>query len=287
MRTIHPIAAVSLAAATIAITPCAVRGAEPTAAPRYAARPALASPSDDELVWVFDPKGFYEDWIEGRLGLGATIAATRVRNRHVAYDPSQRRNFIGNINDMKEHGNVGAGLAAWYEIAPWLSVEVARDARSDLDARNNDGDSCDGTLRLRAWSAQALFTWPDEEWIVRPYLGLGFEYVDASFSHSPWWRYGWSSPADYERYGNGSREPHNGVMRTMDVSDPGFAPAVTLGATVALHRHARLGAYARWSDPDDVDVTFRRRIGNGERTMRTGSFPAGHTVYGIALGAIF
>ncbi len=245
------------------------------------------SDADDDMEWVFDPQGFYEQWLAWRLSLGVTLTKARVRHRHVPYDPEQEHNFLGNINDMREHGDVALGLVARYEITPWLAVEAANDLRADLDARNKDGESCDGTLQLRGWRAQALVFWPEPQWIVRPYLGLGVEHVSASFHHSLWWHYGWSSPGDYERYGHGSHRPHNGVMRTMDVESPGFAPAVSLGATVGLHRHAHLDAFARWTDFDDAKTTFRRREGTREHTMLTGAFPAEHFVYGLSLNYIF
>ncbi len=243
--------------------------------------------ADDDGAWVFDPQGFCEQWIVWRLSLGITLAKARVRHRHVPYDPNQEHNFLGNINDMREHGDVALGLVARYEILPWFAIEAANDLRADLDARNRDGVSCDGTLQLRGWRAQALVFWPEPQWIVRPYLGLGVEHVDASFKHSPWWHYGWSSPEEYERDGNGSRSPHNGVMRTMDVKSPGFAPAISLGATVGLYRHAQLDAFVRWTDFDDAETTFRRREGRREHTMLTGAFPAEHIVCGIALSVVF
>ena len=248
---------------------------------------APAVTDDDIGEWVFDPEGFYEQWIEWRLSLGITLAKARVRHRHVPYDPEQEHNFLGNINDMREHGDVALGLVARYEILPWIAVEAANDMRADLDARNNDGLSCDGTLVLRGWRVQALIFWPEPQWIVRPYVGLGFEHVDASFRHAPWWHYGWSSPEAYEEQGHGSKSPHNGVTRTMIVKNPGFAPAVSLGATVGLHRYAQLDAFVRWTDFDDAETVFRRREGDREYTMRTGAFPAKHTVYGIALSAVF
>ena len=242
---------------------------------------------DDAGVLMFDPQGFYEQWIVWRLSLGITLTKAHVRHRHVPYDPNQEHNFLGNINDMREHGDVALGLVARYEILPWFAIEAANDLRADLDACNRDGVSCDGTLQLRGWRAQALVFWPEPQWIVRPYLGLGVEHVDASFKHSPWWHYGWSSPEEYERDGNGSRSPHNGVMRTMDVKSPGFAPAISLGATVGLHRRAQLDAFVRWTDCDDAETTFRRREGRREHTMLTGAFPAEHIVCGIALSVVF
>ena len=241
--------------------------------------------NDTQLV--FDPMGFYEQWIAWRLSLGLTLARANVRHRHVPYDPKEENNFLGNINDMREHGDVALGLVARYELTPWLAVEAANDLSADLDARNRDGVSCDGTLQLRGWRAQALVFWPEPQWIVRPYVGLGIEHVSASFKHAPWWHYGWSSPEEYEIYGNGSLKPHNGVTRTMDVKNPGLAPAISLGATIGLHRHAHLDAFVRWTDFDDAETTFRRREYKKEQTLRTGAFPAEHIVYGLALSVIF
>ena len=241
----------------------------------------------NDTEWVFDPKGFYEQWFEWRLSLGVTFTRAYVRHHHVPYDPMEEHNFLGNINDMRDHGDVALGLVARYEITPCFAIEAANDLRADLDARNRDGVSCDGTLELRGWRAQALVFWPEPQWIVRPYVGLGVEYVNASFKHAPWWHYGWSSPEEYERYGNGSHRPHNGVTRTMDVKNPGLAPALSLGATVGLHRRAQLDAFVRWTDFDDAETTFRRREYNKEKTLRTGAFPAEHIVYGLALSFIF
>lgn len=251
------------------------------------AAPAAARETDSGFDWPFETTDFYEQWIAWRLSLGVALTRARVKHTYVKYDPSQENNFLGNLNDMHLDGGTAYGLVARYEITSWIAVEWANDFQAELDALNHDGDSCDGTLKLRGWRAQALVYALDPQWIVRPYLGLGAERVSASFQHSPWWHYGWSSPEDYRRYGNGSKTPRNGVMRIMEVEDPGYAPAITLGATACLHRHVQLDAFMRWCDSDDARATFRRREGTQEHIARTGSFPTSHTVYGLALSAIF
>ena len=134
-----------------------------------------------------------------------------------------------------------------------------------------------------------LLGWPEPDWIIRPYVGVGVEYVDASFEHANWWHYGWSSPEDYARNGHGSTKPHHGVTRTMVVKKPGCAPTLSGGVTIGVSRHVQLDAYVRWTDFDDAETVFRRRdpIHSHEYTMRTGAFPAEHIVYGIALKAVF
>ena len=253
----------------------------------FAATGAVRKTDSAGLDCPFDATDFYEQWVAWRLSLGATFTRARVRHTHVPYDPSQENNFLGNLNDMHPDSGTAFGLIARYEINSWIAVEVANDFQADFDVLNHDGESCDGTLQLRGWRAQAIVYGLAPEWIVRPYLGLGAEHVGAGFRHSPWWHYGWSSPEDYRRYGNGTRTPRNGVMRFMDVEDPGYAPALTLGVCACLHRHVQLDAFMRWSDSDDARATFRRREGTNEHVVRTGAFPTSHVVYGLALCAIF
>ena len=247
-----------------------------------AARSDMAAPAA-----ALEEPSFYDDWIAGRLSLGVSLARGRVRHRHVPYDPKQENNFLGNINDMAEHGDAAVGFVVRYSLLPWLAVEAANDFRADLDARNMDGDSCDGTLRLRSWRAQAILLWPDESWAVRPWIGLGAEDVSASFAHADWWHLGWSSPESYARYGGGSKELRNGAERTMSVDDPGLSPVVSGGVSIRLCQHASLDAFARWTDCNDADVVFTRREGRREKTMRTGAFPAEHVAFGVALRAVF
>ncbi len=253
----------------------------------FAAPVTVRETDPPALDWPFPATDFYEQWIAWRLSLGATLTRARMRHTYVRYDPSQENNFLGNLNDMHPDNGTAFGLIARYEISSWIAVEVANDFQADLDALNHDGESCDGTLQLRGWRAQAIVYGLAPEWIVRPYLGVGAEHVDANFRHSPWWHYGWSSPEDYRRYGNGTQTPRNGVMRFMDVEDPGYAPALTLGVCACLHRHVQLDAFMRWSDSDDARATFRRREGTNEHVVRTGAFPTSHVVYGLALCAIF
>ena len=238
---------------------------------------------------LLDGPSFFEQWIEWRLSLGVSLTVADVLHRRVAYDPAQEHNFLGNINDMEEDYRAAFGLVARYEITPSIAVEAANDFRAKLEAGNNNGESFDGALKLSGWRAQVLLFWPEPDWIVRPYVGIGVAHVDAAFDHAAWWHYGWPSPGDYARYGKGSTKPHNGVTRTMYTNDPGFAPTLSAGATVGLSRHLQLDAFVRWTDSDDVDTVFRRRDKThaSEYTMRTGSFPSEHIVYGIALKGVF
>ena len=230
---------------------------------------------------------FAETWIAGRLAVGPAVSRISVRDRHVPYDPEQPRNFLGNINDMQEDGCTGLGISVRYALLPWLAVEASGPGRADLRACNKDGESCDGTLRLRTWGARFLLRWPAEDWWVNPYAGFGFEHVSASFKHAPWWNFGWSSPEDYEKYGNGSKQPHNDASRRMELSSPGLTPCFSLGAAVRLHANAELDLFGSWTDSDDVDVVFHRTDGGFTRPMRSGAFPTKHVSYGVALRYVF
>ncbi len=238
---------------------------------------------------VLEEPSFYDQWLAWRLSVGVTIASSEVRHRHVTYDKTEEHNFLGNINDMHPKDDLVFGFVARYELFPSLAIEAANDFRADLEARNKDGESCDGVLELRGWRAQVLLFWPEPSWIVRPYVGAGVEHVDATFQHTNWWHYGWPSPEEYARYGHGSTKPHHGVTRTMIVKKPGYAPTLSAGATIGISRHVQLDAYVRWTDFDDAETVFRRRDPSHSReyTMRTGAFPAEHIVYGIALKAVF
>lgn len=250
--------------------------------PAYAAPATRPAQRPHREAAPVEEHSFLDEWISGRLSIGLSFAKATVRHRHVTYDPAGERNFLGNINDMQEHGDTAAGLVIRYNIAPWLAIEGANDFRADLDACNMDGDTCDGTLKLRSWRAQAILTWPDETWIVRPWAGIGFEDVSASFDHSPWWHYGWSSPADYSRYG-GDTTPRNGVTRTMHVEDPGISPILSCGITAGIWENLHLDIFARWTDCDDVSAKFVRSTSRDGKPLRTGAFPAEHVAFGAAL----
>ena len=257
----------------------------PAAEAKPAALPAADEPAQDAAL--LRRPSFAETWIKGRFAVGPAVSQLSVRNRHVPYDPEQERNFLGNINKMEEDGCTGAGISVRYGLLSWLAVEASGPGRADLKAWNRDGESCDGTLRLRTWSARLLLRWPTDDGWFSPYAGFGVERVSASFEHANWWHYGWSSPQDYETFGNGSKEPHHSASRRMELSSPGVAPVVALGATIRLHENAELDLFGSWTDSDDVDVVFYRTDGRLTRRMRTGAFPSEHLSYGIALRYVF
>ena len=104
---------------------------------------------------VLEEPSFYDQWLAWRLSVGVTIASSEVRHRHVTYDKTEEHNFLGNINDMHPKDDLVFGFVARYELFPSLAIEAANDFRADLEARNKDGESCDGVLELRGWRNRA------------------------------------------------------------------------------------------------------------------------------------
>jgi hypothetical protein len=166
----------------------------------------------------------------------------------------------------------------------------ANDMNAELSVWNNSGLSSDGTLKLKGYTVQAIGQYPwvisEEKVSLTPYLGLGLTDVSASWSHAAWWHYGWSSPADYEQYGNGSTKARNGYSRWMLPEDPSAAFTYTLGLVVQVYSHLDIDFFYRVVDLDDIDTNFRVRSPSGPLRIR-GAFPAKFSAYGVALKYVF
>lgn len=237
--------------------------------------PALVAPS------------FYDVWLKGRLSVGPMYSKADVQDTHVPFREDQEGHFIGNINDLQDQGASGFGLAIRYNLRSWLAVELAGFDRAELRACNKDGKNYDGTLELQSWRAQGLVQWPFETVPLTVFAGVGAAKVDAKFKHNPWWRYGWSVPDDYDRYGQGSTEGRNGVSRRMVLEKPSTALVATVGATLRLHDHLHLDVFWEKVDSDDIAVDFYRTAGHDTIHMLSGHFPTGYTAVGASLRYVF
>ena len=234
-----------------------------------------------------EPSSFYERFVANRLAMGISVAQTDMKKTHVPYDPAQRSNFLGNLNSLDETSTVGWGIVVRYDFCPYVAIECANDLHVEMDTLNRDGDSCDGALEMNGYRAQLLLRYPFEDIPVAPYVGLGLLFAETKYNYRNWWHYGWSSPADYETYGNGSRSPRNGASRWMDLDDPSPAPLLTVGLTVCLHRHCDLDLFYRYADVDPVSVDFYRKESGRRYPMRTGEFPLEHGSFGASLSFVF
>lgn len=251
-----------------------------------AARPSnggatpFAAPGEDD---------FYSRYVADRLSAGLAYTRSSFRKTHVPYDRTQKSNYLGNLNRLEEADVDGFGLSLQYDFSPQVALCLAKGTSASLRTWNADNSSCDGSLELSGYSAEVLFRHPIAvgDTILFPTVGIGAEYVTASYKASPWWHLGWSSPEDYEHFGNGSGQPRGGVVRQMSVEDPGVSPILSIGLTARVSGRCDVDLFWQCVGSADADASFYRQEGSRRFLMRDGSFPTEHTAVLLAVRYVF
>ncbi|MGI6496141.1 MAG: hypothetical protein ACOX5G_08650 [Kiritimatiellia bacterium] len=240
-----------------------------------------------ESIGVYREDSFYNRFVAERVSVGVLYSATSMDKTHVPYDPTKAGNFLGNINRLSEDDMEGLGVMVRVNLCDYFALQLSTGTHIELGMWNNDDLMRDATFVADGVAYEALVMYPVDIRQVRiiPYVGLGWTDFSCSIDYDNWWHYGWSSPKDYDRYGNGSTEPRHDVMRWMEFKEPGMAVSFSLGASVRLCRYAYLDLFYRMIDADDGSIWFWRS--DTAVARREGYIPLACDSYGIALRALF
>ena len=230
---------------------------------------------------------FYDRFIADRISVGAVYSVTSMKKTHVPYDPTQEKNFLGNINNLDESDMDGIGVVVRLKLCPYFALQFENDLHFELGMWNIDNQSRDADFVAKGLTYEALLMLPIDSIRCTPYIGLGVTDLSCSIDYNNWWHWGWSSPADYETYGHGSTDPRNSTSRWMMVEDPSSAFTLSAGVTIKLWRYAELDFFYRTVQADDVPIAFKRGVRNARGTVRTGYIPVECSSFGGALRVVF
>ena len=276
-------------ATTPVAKPVAKPATTPTAkpAPMPAARPVPATRRDAALPPSPEKRSAYDNLLAEKLSVGVSLSSASMDKTHVPYDPHQEANFLGNINRLDESDMNGVGVVVRYAPCPYLAVQFSNDLHAELGMWNNENESRDANFVLEGFTYELLLMLPIEKLRLTPYVGLGYTDLSCSIDYNGWWHYGWDSPASYNTYANGSKEPRNSVTRWMEVDEPSSAFTFSAGVSVQLWRYAQLDLFWRTMSIDDADISFYRDVGGTRVPMREGYVPLECSTYGGALRVVF
>ena len=181
----------------------------------------------------------------------------------------------------------GVGVVVRYNVCPYVAFQFSKGTEIELGMWNNEDESRDANFTAEGPTYEVLLMYPIQKIHLTPYVGLGYTDLSCGIDYNNWWHYGWSSPDDYDRYGNGSTENRNGTSRWMTIEEPGSAITLSLGITAHVWRYAQLDVFYRTLDVDDAKLSFDRHAGHVSRHMRDGYVPLECSSWGVALRAVF
>ena len=234
-----------------------------------------------------DDESLYDLLIAKRLSVGASFSSVSMKKTHVPYDPGKNANFLGNINRLEESDRNGFGVVVRYEICPYVGFQFSNDLHAELGMWNKENESRDANFVLDGYTYEVLLMVPIDAIRLTPYIGLGYTDLSCSIEYNNWWHYGWSSPADYDAYGNGSTVPRNEVTRWIEVEEPSSAFTFSAGVSLKLFRYAQLDLFYRTVRADDASIEFRRGIRTATGHMLDGYVPLECSTFGGALRVVF
>ena len=259
---------------TLAVAACALTASTPRVAVG-APQLGTAAYSDQYGRHTLETEedSFYNSYVKGRLRIGVSFTSSSMDKT----DAGAGNYFLGNLNKLKEEDTGGVGLNIRYDFCDYVGVLFANDMHTEVSAWNHGGESTDGTLEIDGMLLQLTVQYPirfgDLGFSITPYVGVGYTDISTKWSYAPWWHYGWSSPADYKKYGNGSKTPRNGYSRWMVPEAPSNAFTFTVGVSFEMLEHLDVDLFYRNVAVDDVNAKFHVYNENGT-VMREGAFPA-------------
>ena len=255
------------------------------------AYPASYSSSASHAHVDYEEESFYDSFIKGRLHIGASVTSSSAKTKTAPAGTY----YLGNLNNLKEEEMTGLGFNIQYDFCDYIALSFANDMHVEHAVWNKPTvehpyESTDGNLILDGMLFQVILQCPfrfhDNSWALTPYVGFGITDISAKWDYAPWWHYGWSSPADYEHYGNGSTSPRKGNSRWMILEEPSSAFTLTVGLSVQILAHLDLDIFFRNISVDDIDAKFHRRKPTGP-IEREGHFPAEFSTIGFGLRYVF
>ncbi len=253
---------------------------------------ALAVPLAAQQVRIPAPQlesapSFYDAWIRYRLSLGLALAHSSMKETHRTVDWNRGaagQTFVGNINKLEEKEMLAVELTLRYDISRFLAIQAGVNTEREIAVWNHDNASSDGQFTFWSLSAGVLLQLPVEPLCCTPYVGLGVEKIFCDFERASWWRTGWHSPSDYNRFHGTDIDRRTALGREMVVEDPPLAFALTLGIACDLWENVSLELFYRkvFADDSDVDVYCDFRTHHHEHTA-SGSYPLEHSSLGAAV----
>ncbi len=239
----------------------------------------------------FEEKSFYETFIKGKVHVGASFTKSKAKEITAPAGTT----YLGNLDDLREEDLSGIGFNIQYDLCDYVALAFANDMHVEHAVWNKPTEahpyeSTDGNLILDGMLYQVILQCPfrfyDNAWALTPYVGVGITDIKAKWEYANWWHYGWSSPADYAYYGNGSTASRKGNSRWMVLEEPSSAFTFTAGLSLQILAHLDLDFFYRMVSVDDIEAKFHRRKPTGP-VEREGSFPAEFSTIGFGLRYVF
>ena len=239
----------------------------------------------------FEEKSFYETFIKGKVHVGASVTKSKAKEITAPAGTT----YLGNLDDLREEDMSGIGFNIQYDLCDYVALAFANDMHVEHAVWNKPTEahpyeSTDGNLILDGMLYQVILQCPfrfyDNAWALTPYVGVGITDIKAKWEYAAWWHYGWSSPADYAYYGNGSTASRKGNSRWMVLEEPSSAFTFTAGLSLQILAHLDLDFFYRIVSVDDIEAKFHRRKPTGP-VEREGSFPAEFSTIGFGLRYVF
>jgi opacity protein-like surface antigen len=248
---------------------------------------AAGAATEQSAIWpTFEAESFYDSYIRGRLHVGVSMTSSSAKTTTAPADTF----FLGNLNHMKPEERNEKGLNLQYDINDYIALSFANDTHLGVSLWNHYDESTDGSIEIDGMLFQVLLQYPfrfsDNARALTPYVGCGLMKLSTKWTDASWWHYGWSSPSDYKRYGDGSEDPHDGYSRWMILEEPSWAYAFSIGLSFQVLAHLDLDFFYRRVAVDDIDATFHIRHPTGI-ILREGSFPVDFSTLGFALRFVF
>ncbi|MFH1033871.1 MAG: outer membrane beta-barrel protein [Pseudomonadota bacterium] len=228
--------------------------------------------------------------LAGSLAGAALIQEFSVGTRWKSFELTGDKNFTGTITS----GTVDE-QTQWYPtnfnmqmlFCPYGGLTLEYDRFGAV--MQQDGKLTWDTLTLGLTARLPL-----EKWRLAPYAVLGLTFNSPSFEENNWWRYGWSSGADFDAHmaaRPAGQDPEQwmqtGRIRNMK-TDQAFGWVFGLGLDFFVTKNVALNADVRWNQAStDVTYTIDDDSGHGNLLTRSFSYDLDTVSYGLGVRFYF
>jgi hypothetical protein len=195
--------------------------------------------------------------------------------------------FLGTINTLTAEDTSSFKLFADWMFNPYIGIELTSDKIAARTHTDTEDSHSDGKLTMSGPIVYAFGRYPFQiktekvDFIIAPYLGLGFAMFSANFDEDAWWTLGYGSPVQWEQAGSPST-PAGDYSRKIDVNDY-TGLVIAGGCTIKVYNGISLDFYIRAIDAETDAVFTRTHTTTGEYEKTNGHFPLKTTEYGFGL----
>ena len=246
-------------------------------------------------------KNEFMQYLEDHLELGARITSfsldettspDKTDSSNVT-DPADDNNgrYLGTIDTLTAENTSSLKLFVDWMFNPYIGIELTSDEIGARTYTDTDDHHSDGTISMSGPVIYAFGRYPFQintenyNFIIAPYLGIGFAIFSSDFHEDSWWALGYSSPAQWEQAGSPT-SPTGNYARTIDVKDS-TGMVIAGGCTIKVYRGVSFDFYMRIIDADTDAVFTRTRTDTGDYEIMNGHFPMKTTGYGFGLRYAF